>query len=154
MQLAEFWDHVEKTDTCWLWTRSCQPSGYGQLSLGGTMVLAHRVAWQLINGPVPDGTELDHRPTCPKRCVRPDHLRPATRKQNEENRAGPQRNNTSGYRGVSWFKPVQKWRAYATHNGRQHSFGYYDTPEEANQAAIKGRNRLFTHNDADRQMVP
>lgn len=35
---------------------------------------AHRVAWILQNGPIPDGYEIDHQPECPKTCATPSHL--------------------------------------------------------------------------------
>jgi hypothetical protein len=94
--------------------------------------------------------ELDHRHTCPKNCVNPDHLRPVTHKQNHENRAGPQRNGHSGVRGVTWNKKNQAWQAQVKHHQKTHYAGIFDTVEEAEAAVIAKRNELFTHNDRDR----
>lgn len=67
----------EDAEECWLWTASIHPTGYGQFQLGR----AHRVAYELRNGPIPDGLTLDH--LCRVRnCVNPDHLEPVTRKVN------------------------------------------------------------------------
>lgn len=76
-----FWSKVEKTETCWLWTASlCD--GYGQFSVSaGLPRRAHRVAYELLVGPIPEGLTLDH--LCRVRnCVRPDHLEPVTQAEN------------------------------------------------------------------------
>lgn len=70
---------------CWLWTASCDGKGYGQLSntVGATPqhLRAHRVAYEIHKGLIPDGMTLDH--LCRVRsCVNPDHLEPVTRKEN------------------------------------------------------------------------
>lgn len=65
---------------CWIWTGGTTDQGYGLFWLG-TSVLAHRFAYELIVGPIPDGLELDHlcRVTA---CVRPLHLDPVTPREN------------------------------------------------------------------------
>lgn len=147
-----FWEKVDKSGDCWLWTASCNVYGYGQFCIGrgqGT-ILAHIYAYRTTVGPIPPGHELDHRYTCLKTCVRPPHLRPVTRKQNQENRPGPIRGNVSGYRGVSWIKADRRWRASLKHHGKSIYLGQYATPEEANEVVVAKRLELFTHNDADR----
>jgi hypothetical protein len=72
-----FWTHVRKTAGCWEWQASVHPrGGYGQLGeggRGGRNLLAHRVSWEIHNGPIPDGLLVLHK--CDnRRCVRPDHL--------------------------------------------------------------------------------
>lgn len=66
-----FWDRVQKTDGCWLWTGSTN-KGYGQINLGnGTMEKTHRYALSLVIGAVPSGSSVCH--TCDVRnCVRND----------------------------------------------------------------------------------
>jgi len=81
--LAErLWEKVNKTDTCWLWTASTNSAGYGHIKdEEDRLVRAHRVAYALEVGPIPEGLDLDH--LCRVRhCVRPSHLEPVTRREN------------------------------------------------------------------------
>ena len=67
---------------CWLWQASILKSGgYGQISFGGKPCRAHVVAYELFNGPVPEGCELDHLCRTPA-CVNPEHLDPVTHREN------------------------------------------------------------------------
>lgn len=79
-----FWEKVEKTETCWNWTASLNGNGYGQFALETwPLVLrgAHRIAYLLVVGPIPEGLDLDH--LCRnRRCVNPAHLEPVTRQVN------------------------------------------------------------------------
>lgn len=78
---ARFWARVEKTDTCWLWQGQRNNQGYGGLKVQGVEVKAHRFAYELLVGPIPDGLVIDH--TClVKHCVRPEHLQPLTQAEN------------------------------------------------------------------------
>lgn len=58
--------------------------GYGRVSFGGQRKKAHRVAWELKHGEISSGLELDHRPTCDKRCVNTDHLTLLTRSAHQK----------------------------------------------------------------------
>jgi len=74
-----FWSKVDKRkgNSCWLWLASISKRGYGNVSkiMGGLRrnVGAHRVAWELINGPIPNGLCVLHKCDNPP-CVRPSHL--------------------------------------------------------------------------------
>jgi hypothetical protein len=68
-----------------------------------------------------------------------------------ENRPGPQRNSTTGVRGVHRKKGDSKFVASITHNKRVVSIGRFDTLEEAEAAVIAKRNELFTNNLLDRR---
>lgn len=73
--------YVERTEGCWFWIGSRDRLGYGRLHHDGRPRLAHRLFFELTNGPVPDGLELDHLCRVPS-CVRPDHLEPVTHAEN------------------------------------------------------------------------
>jgi hypothetical protein len=143
------WAKVDKSCDCWVWTGS-KDNGYGRIKIAGRLYVAHRIAYELLVGPIPSGHQLDH--TCHNRaCVNPDHLRPVTPKQNKENVSAPAyANNTSGVRGVSWSKQSQKWQASVRHGGRLIHVGRFAELADAESAVMAKRLQLFTHNDIDR----
>jgi hypothetical protein len=75
------WAKVEPTGFCWLFTGWLDPQGYGTVTWERKGQRAHRVAYQELVGPIPEGLVLDH--LCRVRnCVNPDHLEPVTHKVN------------------------------------------------------------------------
>jgi hypothetical protein len=78
-----FWTNVDKSGECWTWTGSLSrgTSGYGSANAPGRRVHAHRLSWELANGPVPDGLWVLHHCDNPP-CVRPDHLHLGTQSEN------------------------------------------------------------------------
>jgi hypothetical protein len=146
-----FWPKVDKSSDCWLWMGACHDYGYGRFNIGGGRIVpSHRFAYEALVGPIPIGLELDHRPTCPKNCVNPEHLRPATRKQNLENMPGARSHSKSGIRGVSQVAGSGTWCVRVSHNNVRYWGGCFAEIADAEAAAIELRNRLFTHNYLDR----
>jgi len=80
-----FWRNVDQSGSCWLWTGYVKPNGYASFYPGGgrhvAKVYAHRFSYELANGPIPDGMEIDH--ACNVRhCVNPEHLDVVTHRGN------------------------------------------------------------------------
>ncbi|MEU2393982.1 HNH endonuclease signature motif containing protein [Streptomyces sp. NPDC007369] len=66
---------------CWEWTGHIMNSGYGRFWLDGEQQYAHRVAYEVLRGPIPAGLVIDH--LCRnRRCANPDHLEPVTNRTN------------------------------------------------------------------------
>ena len=68
-----FWQKVEKTDTCWLWTGCKDRKGYGKFWLNKKVGSAHRGSYILFKGMIPDGLSVCHSCDIPA-CVNPEHL--------------------------------------------------------------------------------
>jgi hypothetical protein len=98
----------------------------------------HHLAWLFMTGSLP-AEQINHanRRTSDNRWR---NLRAATHQENCWTR-GKYRNNTSGYKGVSWNKRKHLWRAYIKADAKQEHLGYFETKENAarsyNAAAIK-----------------
>jgi hypothetical protein len=82
-----FWDKVLIGDGCWEWT-GVRSRGRGMIASGGrpkASLLASRVAWELMRGPIPAGICVCHRCDNPG-CVRPGHLFLGTQMDNVRDR--------------------------------------------------------------------
>ena len=78
-----FWEKVERipSSECWFWIAPLNSGGYGTFYWKGKRVGAHRAAYELFRGPIPDDREIDH--LCRNRdCVNPDHLDLVTHREN------------------------------------------------------------------------
>lgn len=78
---ARLLSKVQHIDDHWLWTGAITSGGYGNMWHQGKYRPAHRVSYELLIGPIPEGLELDH--LCRVRnCVNPEHLEPVSRREN------------------------------------------------------------------------
>jgi hypothetical protein len=72
-QLVRFWSKIDKSGECWLWTGALYKTGYGHVRINRHDYRAHRIVYELLKGPIPEGLFVCH--TCDvRRCVRPEHL--------------------------------------------------------------------------------
>lgn len=86
--------HRPDLGPCWIWTAGLNAYGYGAFNTPGFQWKAHRFAYELLVGRIPEGKQLDHTchngdPDCPgsrrclhRRCVNPFHLEPVTHREN------------------------------------------------------------------------
>lgn len=124
---SDFWSKVNKRgpDECWPWTSGRQ-HGYGRVHRGYT----HRVAWELTNGPIPDGLFVCHR--CDNRaCVNPAHLFLGTHLDNMRDRDAKGRvaHGDSHYRCKLTESEVEQLRG-------EHSTGRFKQAELARRFAV------------------
>lgn len=102
-------------------------------------VLLHRYITE-----APNGLDIDHinHKTLDNRCS--SNLRIVNRAQNRQNLKGAYRNNeSSGIRGVSWYKQANKWRAQIKLGGRVYHLGYFDDVHEAGRVATEARAKMM-----------
>ena len=108
-------------------------NGYRQFRFDGTLALEHRAIWELHNGPIPDGLDIDHinRDRSDNRI---ENLRLATRSQNCHNTEG---------KGYSWNKKRKKFVAYISNMGRTIYLGGFDNEEDARGAYLEAKGALM-----------
>jgi len=85
--MERFWDRVDiqGPDECWPWIGQVNDAGYGLFWVDQFPHRAHRLSYELFNGPIPDGLVIDHvlkRGCTQKRCVNPSHLEAVTTQEN------------------------------------------------------------------------
>lgn len=86
---------IDHQTGCWEWIMCRSHDGYGKARRGGQYIYAHRAAYEMFFGPVPDDRQLDH--LCRnRRCCNPRHMEPVSHREN-------------GLRGVSpWAQNARK----------------------------------------------
>lgn len=139
-----FWEKVNKTETCWLWTGAIyKKSCYGMFSpIKGSTMPAHRFAWQLAHGTLPEGLDICH--TCDvRRCVRLEHLFPGTRQDNMQDcvtKGRIARGQSHGMAKLSEAQVLEFRQRYA--GGETVKQIHADSPLslEATRACIRGWN--------------
>lgn len=120
--LVDYEDY--KSLSCYKWTM--MPNGYFTTHINGKSVFLHRAVMKARKG-----YEVDHINHNKADCRR-SNLRVCTRFENARNRP-LQSNNSSGYKGVSWHKKNEMWRARIKSHGKMIELGYYRSAQEAYQ---------------------
>ena len=122
--------------------------GHRTVSVDRKRVLIHRVIWEMHNSPIPEKMKVDHIDGNATNN-RIENLRLATNSENSMN-SRMKKNNTSGYKGVSYRKDSGKWRASIRKGDRQITIGDFKTPKEAHYAYVEAAKTLhgavsYTH---------
>ena len=116
--------------------RADNTEGYIRLSIAGVSMYAHRVAWTLSHGEIPDGMQIDHidgNRTDNRLC----NLRVVTHAENTRNTRQPHGGHSvSGLLGVSWHKTAKKWQAKIRLNRATIHIGYFSDKHEAHEAYL------------------
>lgn len=116
--IARFLSKVNKTSTCWQWNGATSLS-YGMFRYEGRMQQAHRVAYQLFRGDIPEGLHLDHL-CLNKGCVNPDHLEVVT---NQQNLLRYHRSKTHCRKGHEYIESNIYWCNYKNHVSKSNPTG-------------------------------
>jgi hypothetical protein len=119
--------------------------GYVSIKIDGVDFLSHRLAWIYVNGDnsIPNSKEIDHinHDRADNRIV---NLRVVTRSENQKNRA-INKNNISGYCGVTWNKKAKKWQAQACSKGKNRYLGLFKKKSDAVYARQEANNEDSFH---------
>jgi len=112
-------------------------SGYTNIKIYRKIYMAHRLAWFYITKSWPEN-QIDHIDRN-KANNSISNLRDVTNQVNTHNNILPRVTNISGFTGVSFVLPNNKYRSRICTSGGQFHLGYFDTPEEAHQAYLSAK---------------
>ena len=116
--MERFWSKVNKTDVCWYWTAYRDDKGYGTFGLNGKLQKAHRVAYELTYGAIPDGAHILHSCDNPP-CVNPAHLRAGTRSDNMRDKVARGHDYNTNKTNCESGHPFDEINTYVTPDGRR-----------------------------------
>jgi hypothetical protein len=105
---CDFWSKVDSSggdDACWEWLGTRGSSGYGEVRVNKRLQKAHRRAWELTNGPIPEGKVVCHRCDNPG-CCNPKHLFVGTHSDNMADMVAKGRQQRDGWK---HWNPLRKW---------------------------------------------
>lgn len=119
---------------------SAEPGKHRRVEIKGTAIYSHLIVWAFETGSWPP-RDIDHK-NVDKLDNRFLNLRLATRSENCANRL-IQKNNTSGYKGVSWESREKRWRAQIQVNQKNHRLGSFASIEEARSAYAHAATKFF-----------
>lgn len=117
---------------------SMRSDGYLKIKILNKNQLAHRLAYLYIHGCSPKSIDHINGSRCDNRI---ENLRAADHSKNGMNKALSTL-NTSGVKGVSLNKKLNKWAAYISVNNKRNHLGVFASVEDAEKAITEARNRL------------
>mgnify|MGYP004595400221 CR=1 FL=1 len=111
--------------------------GYRHARINGTFKLIHRVVWEYVHGPIPEGMHIDHiNGNKNDNCI--SNLRLVTPTENAQNRPST--------KGIYWCKRTNKWVAQIGHQGKTINLGRYEKMTDAQTAYAQAASEYHTHN--------
>ena len=119
--------------------RTDNGAGYYHATFRGVRYYVHRLVWLISTGSWPEGL-IDHIDGDPTNN-RIENLRQASHAENTRNSAR-RRDNTSGFKGVDFYRRTGRYRARIEVDGRKLDLGTYDTPQEAHAAYCAAAKKL------------
>ena len=132
---ARFWSKANFGEYCWEWQGNKNTHGYGTVRQKNKIILAHRVAFSIINNVVLNSSQtVAHSCDNPK-CINPYHLFLTDHAGNMEDRhkkyRGTKNDRSSKFMGVSFRADNKKWRSSVRLNGKTISLGNFALEEDA-----------------------
>lgn len=121
--------HASSLGPCWGWTFGTFSTGYGVFQFLGKARKAHRVAWELTNGPMPDGMIVLHKCDNPV-CINPDHLTIGTQADNRadmESKGRRARGEQNGCAKLTENQALEVRSSDATQSAEARRFGVSPT---------------------------
>ena len=120
----KFLSAINKTDYCWIYTKSKNRNGYGQFYIHGKNYETHKIAYMLLKGPIPHGKIVRHICDNPI-CVNPEHLILGTHYDNsidsvKRNRQGCQKLNEEAVKVIKWMLKYKYYYGLAAKLARLH----------------------------------
>ena len=123
-----YWNKKSKGVSIGSQAGSFDAYGYGQIRINRCIYKEHRLVWLYLTGKFPDD-QIDHKNHL-RRDNRFENLRSVNDIENNKNRS-MQKNNTSGFVGVSFNKLTKKWESYITVGKKRKQIGYFSKLEDA-----------------------
>lgn len=121
------------------YTTSIAVEGMGK---GTFRLLVHRLAWMLVNGPIPEGMQVDHI-NCDRKDNRLANLRLVTHTENQQNQRRAHRTNKgTGLMGTYLERRTGRFVAHIKNSGVTIHLGTFRTAEEAHEAYLAAKRRL------------
>ncbi len=136
---TSFWESLEIIDGgCWEWTKCRNNRGYGRVQWEGRARMAHRVAWELICGEIPEGVFVCH--SCDNRiCCKPDHLFLGTHEDNMADMMAKGRKPRKPY--------CANGHALVGDNVRINGYDKKGNPTRACRICVNENKRKYWHRD-------